>query len=211
MLHLYGVYATRNNTYIVTELCDGDFSKVLKDRKTIPYHEAVEILRQLIFGYVDIHRAGFIHRDIKPANIFHKNGVYKLGDFGFTIPINDVSQHKTYNVGSPVYMPPEALKDNQYSVSCDTWALGVIFFQMLKGAVPWRSISEQSLHEKMMNDPIHGLTTGMPEVARIFLSHVLNLDPKLRLSVDQIATWPNQLAAMEVRSPSVDNRLQALK
>lgn len=50
--------------------------------------------------------------------------------------------HKNYNVGSPVYMPPEALKDNVYTVSCDTWAIGVILYQMLKGSVPWRAVSE---------------------------------------------------------------------
>lgn len=48
-------------------------------------------------------------------------------------------------------MPPEALKENNYSVSSDLWAIGVIFFQLLKGIVPWRAISEQKLYEKIMN------------------------------------------------------------
>ncbi len=60
---------------------------MLKQRKTIPYYEAVEILKQLIVGYLDVNKSGYIHRDIKPANIFYKNGIYKIGDFGFTIPI----------------------------------------------------------------------------------------------------------------------------
>lgn len=67
-------------------------------------------MRQLIKGYYDIYQAGFVHRDIKPANIFYKNGVYKYGDFGFCIPISEIHAHQHYNVGSPVYMPPEALK-----------------------------------------------------------------------------------------------------
>ncbi len=103
-------------------------------------------MKQLIDGYYDINKAGFVHRDIKPANIFHKNGIYKYGDFGFTIPISELQAHKHYNVGSPVYMPPEALKENNFSVSCDIWALGVIFFQMLKGVVPWRALSETVLY-----------------------------------------------------------------
>ena len=151
VLHLYDVYATRNNTYLITELCEGDLNGLIKQRKTIPYFEAVEIMRQLITGYYDIHKAGFLHRDIKPANIFYKNGAYKYGDFGFTIPINDIHNHKNYNVGSPVYMPPEALKENIYSVSCDVWAIGIIFFQLLKGSVPWRAISEQVLYDKLKN------------------------------------------------------------
>lgn len=154
VLHLYDVYATRNNTYLITELCEGDLGSMLKQRKTVPYFEAVEIMRQLTLGYLDIHRAGFIHRDIKPANILCKGGIYKFADFGFTIPIHEIPNHRNYNVGSPVYMPPEALKENVYSVSCDIWALGIIFFQLLRGAVPWRAISEQVLYEKMMSEPI---------------------------------------------------------
>ena len=97
-------------------------------------------------GYMDIYRIGYLHRDIKPANIFYKGNTYKIGDFGFAIPTFEVENHKNYNVGSPVYMPPEALKDNKYGISCDTWAIGIIFFQMIKGVVPWRAISEQKLH-----------------------------------------------------------------
>lgn len=119
-------------------------------------------MRQLINGYFDIHRAGYLHRDIKPANIFHKNGVYKYGDFGFAVPINDIHNHRNYNVGSPVYMPPQALKENIYSVSCDVWALGIIFFQLLKGNVPWRAISEKVLYDKILSDPIDSLSVGLP-------------------------------------------------
>lgn len=151
VLHLFDVYATKNNTYIITELCDGDLHNLLKKRRIIPYHEAVEILNQIILGYQDVHNCGYLHRDIKPANIFYKANMYKIGDFGFAIPRNELEQHKNYNVGSPVYMPPEALKDNIYSVSCDTWAIGVIFYQMIKGVVPWRAITEKALHQKILS------------------------------------------------------------
>lgn len=131
-----------------------------------------------------MHNSGYLHRDIKPANIFYRNGTYKLGDFGFAIPRCELDKHKDYNVGSPVYMPPEALKDNIYSVSCDTWAIGIIFYQMIKGVVPWRAISEQALHKKIVSEPLDQLTMGMPEVARIFLSRVLSLDASKRMSIE---------------------------
>lgn len=86
VLHLYDVYATKNNTYIITELCEGDLASVLKKRKAIPYPEAVEILEQIIKGYIDVNASGYLHRDIKPANIFFKGSSYKIGDFGFAIP-----------------------------------------------------------------------------------------------------------------------------
>lgn len=130
---------------------EGDLHTLLKQKKQFPYYEACEVVKQIINGYFDIYKQGYLHRDIKPANIFHKNGSYKIGDFGFAIPAKDSPQHRSYNVGSPVYMPPEALKDNNFSYICDTWAIGIIFYQLLKGLVPWRAISEPKLYEKIMN------------------------------------------------------------
>ena len=86
VLHLYDVYATKNNTYIVTELCDGDLGTLLKKRKSFSYPEAVDIIKQIISGYLDVFNSGYLHRDIKPANIFYKGNSYKIGDFGFAIP-----------------------------------------------------------------------------------------------------------------------------
>lgn len=203
VLHLHDVYATRNNTYLITELCEGDLGSMLKQRKVLPYFEAVEIMRQLILGYADISRAGFLHRDIKPANIFYKNGVYKYGDFGFAIPAVEVNSHKHYNVGSPVYMPPEALKDNVYSVSCDVWALGIIFFQLIKGVVPWRAVSEQVLHDKMVSEHIDALTVGLPDVARKFLGQILCLDSKQRLTPEELLVWPAQLQSIQIENRNI--------
>ncbi len=72
MLHLYDVYATKNNTYIITELMEGDLHSLLKQKKQFPYYEAVEILKQIIVGYCDIYNRGYLHRDIKPANVFYR-------------------------------------------------------------------------------------------------------------------------------------------
>ena len=79
---------------------------MLKTRRIIPYHQAVDILKQIILAYFDVHNCGYLHRDIKPANVFYRKGIYKLGDFGFAIPMLELDKHKDYNVGSPVYMPP---------------------------------------------------------------------------------------------------------
>lgn len=79
-------------------------------------------------------------------------------------------------------MPPEALKDNIYGTTCDTWAIGIIFFQLLKGVVPWRAISEHKLYDKIITEPIDHLTKGLPDVARTFLANVLHLDINKRFS-----------------------------
>jgi serine/threonine protein kinase len=99
-------------------------------------------------------------------------------------------------------MPPEALKHNNYSVSCDIWALGVIFFQMVKGVVPWRAMSEKVLYEKIMNEPLEQLIIGMPEIAKRFMSEVLSLDPKARPTVERMQYWSQQLKAAHIEPPT---------
>lgn len=54
---------------------------------------------------------------------------------------------------------------------------------MIKGGVPWRAISEQALHKKIISEPLDQLTVGLPEVARAFLSKILHLEPSKRMSV----------------------------
>lgn len=86
ILEFYEVFNTKNNTCIVTELCEGgDLSKLLKDRKIVSEIEALHILKQIINGYRGIYKYGIVHRDLKPANIFFVNGKAKIADFGFAV------------------------------------------------------------------------------------------------------------------------------
>lgn len=96
-------------------------------------------MNQVINGYNQVNMRSVIHRDLKPANIFLKQGEVKIADFGFAMKQSDCRRYSSYNVGSPVYMPPEALNENKYSFKSDIWALGVIYYEMLTGKTPWRA------------------------------------------------------------------------
>jgi len=73
IIEVYDIYTTKNNTYIITELCEsGDLAKIINNRKTLPEAEAVSLMTQIINGYNHISNRGIIHRDLKPANIFLK-------------------------------------------------------------------------------------------------------------------------------------------
>jgi len=111
-------------------------------------------MKQIIAGYLEIHRKGIVHRDLKPTNIFLKHKLLKIADFGFAMGVEDCKKHTNYNIGSPLYMPPEALLYNQYSYKSDIWALGIIFYELLTGAAPWNANTEIELAEKIMSDPI---------------------------------------------------------
>jgi serine/threonine protein kinase len=72
ILTLHDVFTTKNNTYIITELCDSDLSKVVK--KGLPEDEACGYMQQIVQGYYNFAKKSIIHRDLKPANILICNG-----------------------------------------------------------------------------------------------------------------------------------------
>lgn len=105
ILTLHEVYTTKNNTYIITELCESDLSRKIK--KGLSETETYNYMSQFLKGYSHIYEKGLIHRDLKPANLLltHSNAL-KIADFGFGIKAEEVLRPSKYNVGSPLYMAP---------------------------------------------------------------------------------------------------------
>jgi serine/threonine protein kinase len=85
--------------------------------------------------------AGFLHRDLKPANLLIKDKITKIADFGFAKRVTANSK-EAVNVGSPLYMSPEALNSNIYTIKNDIWSVGVIIYEMIHGKVPWNCSTE---------------------------------------------------------------------
>jgi len=74
-----------------------------------------------------MNQQGYLHRDLKPANILLKNGIIKIADFGF-VKKQTGSVKESYNVGTPLYMSPEAMKENIYTTKNDIWSIGVMSY-----------------------------------------------------------------------------------
>ena len=124
-----------------------------------------------------MHRQSIIHRDLKPANIFLKSGEIKIADFGFAMKSTDGKKYYSYNVGSPIYMPPEALNENKYSFKSDIWALGVIFYEMLTGKTPWKAKTEKELGRLLNSVPIKKLLPkNISQPSMDFLIRTLDID-----------------------------------
>lgn len=87
------------------------------------------IFQKLATGCSAISHQCVIHRDLKPANVMiDSDGNVKIIDFGYCEVINPMKVMKTFNVGSPSYMSPEAYLRTLYSEKSDAWSLGVILF-----------------------------------------------------------------------------------
>lgn len=148
-VRVHGLRKTRSGThYLVMELLHGqDFDQLLgalERRGTrLAARHLLMILRPIVDTLEVAHRQGIIHRDLKPSNIFiidreHGGGV-RLLDFGLAKVMNAVKLTAAGMVaGTPSYIAPEVWAGNLSSVDqrSDVYALGVIVFRALTGAMP---------------------------------------------------------------------------
>jgi len=103
------------------------------------------------------HRKGFVHRDIKPANIlFRADGTPVLTDFGIARVIDNGRSMTVAGmlVGTPSYMSPEQVKGLELDGRSDLYSIGIVFFEMLTGDVPFNADSTLSTALKHVSDPL---------------------------------------------------------
>jgi serine/threonine-protein kinase ULK/ATG1 len=82
-----------------------------------------------------------MHRDLKPENILLHNGNLKIADFSFCKLLENKDDLTQTMLGSPIYMAPEVLKGEIYTMKADVWSMGIVFYQMLFGKCPFETKS----------------------------------------------------------------------
>ena len=106
------------------------------------------------------HRKGFVHRDIKPENVlFREDGTPVLTDFGIARAL-DSGRSMTLAgmlVGTPDYMSPEQVKGLELDGRSDLYSLGIVFFEILTGGVPFKADSNLSVALKQLGEPLPAL------------------------------------------------------
>jgi serine/threonine protein kinase len=113
----------------VYEYCDGGtLQSALKKQGSFSEQQALSIFRQLLEAFKLLNRFNIMHRDIKPENIFFSRGKVKLGDFGFCKTLKPGEHMAKTMLGSPIYMAPEVLRGESYTMKADIWSLGVVLY-----------------------------------------------------------------------------------
>lgn len=122
----------------------------------------IDIFVKVLQGVKQLHstiidREGIIHRDLKPDNIMIDDDLnVKIIDYGLSkiIDFSSITSTGT-QIGSPLYMSPEQLKDSKHiDYRADIYALGVIFYEMVTKNIPYRASTLPELLMKILNEPI---------------------------------------------------------
>lgn len=187
VLHLEELIETEDSFYVITKYCkNGDMESYLDERKTLPEEEALFFLKQIMSGFVQLHSQKVIHRDFKLANIYLDGHHLIIGDFGFA----KIGQVTTASrVGTPFYMAPEVLfgqLKSPYTSKCDLFSIGVVFYRMVYGRLPFPANSLQELEnlvEKFSGKNLHFPSTpAISKESKELLSALLEKDPIERIS-----------------------------
>ncbi len=146
-------------SYIVMEYVPGGtLEPYAVPGKLLPVADVVEMIFKCTRALDFAHRLGVIHRDLKPANILRgsedgEGTDVKISDFGAALTVSS-DQTQVAGIGSPAYMSPQQVKEHPLNHQSDIFSLGVVFYQLLTGTLPFQGSNNFSIIYQIVNsDP----------------------------------------------------------
>jgi serine/threonine-protein kinase len=175
--------------YLVMEYLIGTALSTELARGPLPISRSVDILEQMGAALARAHDLGVVHRDLKSDNILltsrgGRKDFVKILDFGLAGLAHDPRlAPKGAVFGTPEYMSPEQARGEQAGPQSDLYALGVLFFEMLTGQLPFRSNDRETLLEMQRTSPSprpSSIRKEAPEAAERIVLRLLEKDPRKR-------------------------------
>jgi CHASE2 domain-containing sensor protein/tRNA A-37 threonylcarbamoyl transferase component Bud32 len=144
---IYDVGEDYDLTYMAMEFLDGeDLDKYCRKNNLLTIRKILDIIAETADALEYAHSNGVIHRDIKPANIMLlRSGRIKVTDFGIAKSMSSSKTRSGIILGTPNYMSPEQIMARQIDARSDIFSLGVVFFQLLTGELPFKGENLNSL------------------------------------------------------------------
>lgn len=186
IVEMYDVGEDDGVYYIVMEYVEGKTLKqLLKKRGTLTLSEAIDIMSQLTDGMAHAHDSYIIHRDLKPQNIMIKDdGQIKITDFGIAMALNSTQLTQTNSVmGSVHYLPPEQASGKGSTIKSDIYSMGIIFYELLSGSLPFRGDNAVEIALKHMREPLPSLreeNSAIPQSIENIIRRSTAKNPKNR-------------------------------
>ena len=173
--------------YFVMEFVEGHSLLALaREHGRIANPLATQYMLQAANGLAAAHDRGLIHRDIKPANIMvNERGLLKIADFGLALPQDALTRLTTTGmlVGTPGYLSPEQCRGDKPDARSDIYSLGVTFFEILTGRLPFQADSPLAMLRKILDEQAPDLATLASDIdanTRSIVHRMIAKDPAQR-------------------------------
>ena len=191
ILEYFGSYIKNDSIWIIIEYCDGgsvlDLMRITE--RNLTEEQIASIITMVLNGLSFLHEQKKIHRDIKAGNILlTREGFAKLGDFGVSAQLMHSFSKKVSKIGTPYWMSPEVISQNNYDSKCDIWSLGITCIEMAEGEPPYSEVRTFLVMKKIISSPPKGLTKPQLWSSEFndFVSKCLTFDPVKRPSAKEL-------------------------
>lgn len=155
---------------LAMEYVDGEtLADRIKARGRLAPRDAFPLFRAVVAATAHLHSAGIVHRALKPTNVrIASGGEVKLLDFGVAKGGSSPALTRVGSVvGTPLYLSPEQLRSGAAAPASDVWALGVVFYEMLAGRVPFEAATFPELWARVEQGTFAPLAPGEPGESRL--------------------------------------------
>ncbi len=187
---IHEVAEAAGRAFIVMEYVEGRPLNKLVSESGLPIDDAVRYGSQIASALAHAHERGVVHRDLKSLNIMvTPEGRPKVLDFGLAKRLHDLAGEETRSQanletetlgGTLAYMAPEVLRNEPVDARSDLWALGVIFYEMTAGALPFRGQSGFELSSAILRESPAPLPAGTPPGLSTIIQRCLMKEPGQR-------------------------------
>lgn len=143
-----------------------NLAQLSEQGEPLPIFMVMHIFKQVAGALDYAHKQDILHGDIKPDNIlFDQSGRVCLTDFGFIGILRDVKITKAgMSFGTPAIISSEQCRGLKPTKASDIYALGILFFELLTGQVPFKAQAAFGVVQKQINDPVPSLREFRPDL-----------------------------------------------
>ena len=167
--------------YLAMEYVAGlDLKRYIKENYPLSNEEAVRIMGQILLAMRLAHARGIVHRDLKPQNILlTPDGTAKVTDFGIAVAFAETSLTQTNSMlGSVHYLSPEQARGSKATFQSDIYAMGIIFYEMLTGHIPYDGDSAVTIALQHFQKPLPSVIAENPSVPQALENVVIKATAK---------------------------------
>ena len=188
ILRIHDLNEFEGTNYITMAFIEGkDLNQLLKEEGPLSLERTLKIIRQLCEALDAAHAEGVVHRDFKPHNVLvGKDDHAYVSDFGLATSLESAQMGMTRTgavVGTPRYMSPEQVEGNPVDSRSDIYSLGIVFYEMATGQVPFSGESTwQLMYQRVQHMPrnVKELNPALPDFVAQVIMHCLEKEPANR-------------------------------
>jgi len=206
IIRLVDTYFSNNTFYFAMEwAAGGSLTDYLRKQpgKRLREEDARIVFNQIVGALDYCHRRRVVHRDLKPENVLmDENNVVKIADFGLAAITAPFEEGLTLMCGTPEFTAPEIVQGREYDgPSVDIWSLGVMFFELLAGYLPFKATDHKELFKLITKGVYVSPPADVSLEALSLINSMLQVKVEKRITLDEIQCHPWVLGSSSPTRP----------